>query len=125
MKNETKKYKQVELMPLPHGGKREGAGRKPIAPENKKEKTVVIRVQERLLPEIEKLKNGTQETNAQKNDLTDAKKEIIEQINKLKNTRNLAEHLESKRRGEDFGQFEQILKIEGLLLELEEMINEL
>ncbi len=30
-----KKLKQVELMPLPHGGKRERAGRKPVASELK------------------------------------------------------------------------------------------
>lgn len=50
------KFKQIEMMPLPRGGKREGAGRKPIAPELKKHKTVVMRVDERLVNIVERLK---------------------------------------------------------------------
>ena len=48
-----KTAKQIELMPLPHGGKRKNAGRKPVAQELKKPETVTIRVKKDLLPEIE------------------------------------------------------------------------
>ena len=56
MKNTNEKYKQVEMMPLPHGGKRKNAGRKTVAQELRKPETVTIRVKKDLLPEIEKLK---------------------------------------------------------------------
>lgn len=62
--NEKKtKLKQIEMMPLPHGGKREGAGRKPIASEIKKPETVIVRIDKRLEKIVnvmkEKLKSGT------------------------------------------------------------------
>ena len=49
-------YKQVEMMPLPHGGKRENAGRKPLDKEKKRPKTTMIRVDERLVDVIKQLK---------------------------------------------------------------------
>ena len=58
-----KKHKQIELMPLPHGGKRENSGRKPITNEHKKYKTKVMRVDERLVEIIEKLKKEINEEN--------------------------------------------------------------
>ncbi len=52
------KYRQQEMFKMAHGGKRTGAGRKALNEELKKPKTVVIRIEEKLLPEIEKLKAG-------------------------------------------------------------------
>lgn len=68
-----KNLKQLEMMPLPHGGKREGAGRKPLPPELKKAKTVVIRIDERLVHVVKKLKQEIQNNN----------KELIEQVQNL------------------------------------------
>jgi hypothetical protein len=117
---EKKKYKQNELMPLQHGGKRENAGRKPVKPELKKGKTVVIRVEEKLLPEIEKLKNG--ET-AQKEQNEKLKTEMIKQIEKIMIWQQEAEALEGKRKGDDYGQFEKIINMEIGLHELKKMIE--
>lgn len=112
------KLKQVELMPLPHGGRRNNAGRKPVDQELKKPETVTIRIRKDLLQEIEKLKNG----NSGKNEL---KKELLKQIEIIKNHRDKAEKLENKRKGEDYGQFEQILIIDAELNKLKEMIEKL
>jgi hypothetical protein len=76
----TKKYKQIELMPIPKGGKREGAGRKPLAPEMKKPKTIAIRVDERLLGIIETLKNENLNEKELENliEIVKSKKEAVE-----------------------------------------------
>lgn len=111
------KLKQVELMPLPHGGKREGAGRKPIDKELKKPETITIRVKKELLPEIEKLKKGES--------LNELKEMLLKQVEAIKNHRDKAENLENKRKGEDYGQFEQILLIEAELNRLKNMIEKI
>ncbi len=116
MTNTNEKYKQVEMMPLPHGGKRKNAGRKPVNQELRKPKTVTIRVKKDLLPEIEKLKNGD-------NKKDELKEELLKQIEVIKNHRDTAEKLENKRKGEDYGQFEQILIIDAELNKLKEMIE--
>lgn len=118
MKNEKEKYKQVELMPLPHGGKRENAGRKPIDQALKKPETVTIRIKKELLPEIERLKKGDCE-----NGKSEFKEGLLKQIEIIKKHRDKAEELESKRKGDDLGQFAQILYIEAELNKLIEIIS--
>lgn len=49
----------------------------------------------------------------------------MKQIEVIENHRNKAEKLENKRKGEDYGQFEQILIIDAELNKLKEMIEKL
>ncbi|MDD5215393.1 MAG: hypothetical protein PHQ03_07655 [Methylococcales bacterium] len=61
--NAQKKYKQVELMPLPHGGKRTGAGRKKLDANLKKHESVMIRVDTRLVELINAMKEEIKNEN--------------------------------------------------------------
>jgi hypothetical protein len=113
-KTKMNKYKQTEFENLPfgHGGKRENAGRKAT-----KTKTIVIRIEERLLPELEKLKKGENQS--------ELKESLLQQIEVIKSHREKAENIEKKRKGEDYGQFEQILLIEAELNRLKTMIEKI
>jgi hypothetical protein len=65
-KIKMKKYTQVELMPLKHGGKRKNAGRKITDEKLKKPKTIAIRLDERLLEIVEHLKKEIAAENHEK-----------------------------------------------------------
>lgn len=117
-----KKYKQIELMPVQRGGKRENAGRKKLDENQKKPKTVAIRIDERLLPEIEKLKKGEKIENLKKEN---KKEDILKRIDNIKKLRDEAEYLEGKRKSDDQGQFEKIIDMDILLIELRKIVETL
>lgn len=114
---------QIELMPLPHGGKRKNAGRKPVAAELKKAETVTIRVRKDLLPGIEKLKNGEKSNNLEKENQK-GKIQILKKLEEIKILRDEAEAESGNRKDFNQKEFSNIIDMDIKIKILKDMIEE-
>lgn len=136
MKSEKEKnYQQSEFECLP---KKRGGWRNGGRPKSTGQTTNAVRIDKRLESLVNALKDGFKngtlsigdiekiEFTIKQNETTSTNEaeilnQIIESVNRIEKCCEIAEDLESKRKGEDYGQFAKILEIGGECLQIKRL----